>query len=134
MTPAERINEVLRYAKTNVKALSERLGYARPQGLYDVAAGRTKSISQDLARKIVTAFPEISQAWLLSGEGEMLWAPKPMKVNDDEPLVLSGDAKTLVMNMSSTLVQQEANIARLAAMVDRLTRGTYEQKKESAGL
>lgn len=72
MTPSERINEVLKHTKTNVKTLSERLGYARPQGLYDVAAGRTKTISQDLARKIITAFPEISQAWLLSGEGEML--------------------------------------------------------------
>ena len=72
MTPAERIEEVLRYTRTNVKTLSERLGYARPQGLYDVAAGRTKTISQDLARKIITAWPEISQAWLLTGDGEML--------------------------------------------------------------
>ncbi len=133
MTPAERINEVLRYAKTNVKALSERLGYARPQGLYDVAAGRTKNISQDLARKIVTAFPEISQAWLLSGEGEMLWAPPPMAKQDDEPLVLTGAAKILVVNMSTTLSQQEANIARLAAMVDRLTGGSADLKKDSAG-
>lgn len=133
MTPAERINEVLRYAKTNVKALSERLGYGRPQGLYDVAAGRTKNISQDLARKIVTAFPEISQAWLLSGEGEMLWAPPPRAEHDEEPLVLTGAAKLLVVNMSTTLSQQEANIARLAAMVDRLTGGNDAMKKENAG-
>lgn len=72
MEPSERIDEVLKYTKTNVKSLSERLGYARPQGLYDVVSGRTKSISQDLARKIITAFPEISQSWLLTGEGEML--------------------------------------------------------------
>lgn len=130
MTPAERFNEVLRYTKTNVKTLSERLGYARPQGLYDVAAGRTKNISQDLARKIVTAFPEISQAWLLSGEGEMIWAKPPRVERDEEPLVLTGAAKQLVVNMSVTLSQQEANIARLAAMVDRLTGGDAAQTKK----
>lgn len=132
MTPAERFNEVLRYTKTNVKSLSERLGYARPQGLYDVAAGRTKNISQNLARKIVTEFPEISQAWLLSGEGEMLWAPAPRVEKDDAPLILLGAAKQLVVNMSATLSQQEANIARLAAMVDRLTGGKEDLKKDNA--
>lgn len=133
MNPAERIDAVLKHTRMNVKSLSERLGYARPQGLYDVASGRTKTISQDLARKISTAFPEISQAWLLSGEGEMLWAPAPRVTKDDEPLVLTGAAKQLVVNMSATLSQQEANIARLAAMVDRLTGGKEELKKDSAG-
>lgn len=125
MTPAERIDEVLRYTKTNVKTLSERLGYARPQGLYDVAAGRTKNISPDLARKIITAFPEIRQSWLLSGEGDMLrMMPDPALMKAEEPLVLTGDAKLLVMRMSATINQQEANIAKLAEMVDRLTGGT----------
>ncbi len=128
MTPAERIDEVLRYTKTNVKTLSERLGYARPQGLYDVAAGRTKNISPDLARKIITAFPEIRQAWLLSGEGDMLrMMPDPTLAKAEEPLVLTGDAKLLVMRMSATINQQEANIAKLAEMVDRLTGGTDNQ-------
>lgn len=133
MTPAERFNEVLRYTKTNVKTLSERLGYARPQGLYDVAAGRTKNISQDLARKIVTAFPEISQAWLISGEGEMILAKPPRAERDEEPLVLTGAAKQLVMNLSSALNQQEANIAKLTEMVDRLTAGEGSMKKDNAG-
>ena len=51
----------------------------------------------------------------------------------DEPLVFSGDAKLLVMQMSATLHQQEENIAKLAAMVDRLTGGAEESKKDSAG-
>lgn len=100
MTPAERIDEVLRYTKMNVKTLSERLGYARPQGLYDVAAGRTKNISPDLARKIITAFPEIRQAWLLSGEGDMLRMmpdPKLMKTVDQESVAItSAEVRELI--------------------------------------
>ena len=54
--------------------------------------------------------------------------PQP---SDDEPLILTGAAKALVMNLSATLSQQEANIAKLAAMVDRLTGGA-EPKKVNA--
>ncbi len=109
MTPAERLEEVLKYTRTNVKTLSERLGYARPQGLYDVAAGRTKTISQDLARKIVTAFPEISQAWLISGEGEMLRGnvqvggsnfgriqSDDINLNPDSVVISSADVRELI--------------------------------------
>ena len=109
MTPAERLEEVLKYTRTNVKSLSERLGYARPQGLYDVAAGRTKTISQDLARKIVTAFPEISQAWLISGEGEMIRGnvqvggsnfgriqSDDINLNPDSVVISSADVRELI--------------------------------------
>ena len=133
-TPSERINEVLKAHGLNVKTLSERLHYARPQGLYDVATGRTKSISKDLANRIVTAFPEFSRTWLLTGEGPMT-QPNPSKPQplDDEPLILTGAAKVLVMNLSATLSQQEANIAKLAAMVDRLTGAAADPQKVNAG-
>lgn len=68
---SERINEILKALQTNVKALSEALGYSRPQGLYDVVSGRTKNISADLANRIVTAFPEFNRTWLITGEGDM---------------------------------------------------------------
>ena len=60
----------------------------------------------------------------------MIWAKPPRVERDEEPLVLTGAAKQLVVNMSVTLSQQEANIARLAAMVDRLTGGESAQTKK----
>lgn len=131
MTPVERFNEVLRYTKTNVKTLSERLGYARPQGLYDVAAGRTKNISQDLARKIVTAFPEISQAWLLSGEGEML--KEPPGEENVAGVTIPQELVRMFTNMTESARIQEENIAKLAEMVNRLTGGEMSAKKDNAG-
>ena len=68
-TPAERLNEVLQAVSLNIKALSEALGYERPQSLYDVAKGRTKSISNDLANRIIKTYPNFSKSWLLTGEG-----------------------------------------------------------------
>lgn len=122
MTPAERLNEILRITKNNVKSLSERLGYTRPQGLYDVAAGRTKNLSQDLCRRIITAFPEFNQTWLLTGDGEMLKETQDTKGQfPPEGFVISGEAMKLYLNMSETINRQEQNISKLTDMVDRLT-------------
>ena len=130
MTPAERLNEVLRITKTNVKSLSERLGYARPQGLYDVAAGRTKNLSQDLCRRIVTAFPEFNRTWLLTGDGEMLTTfPSEHTTFPSEhttfppegtPLPL-GDVAKISLNLSETIKEQQSTIAALTEIVNRLT-------------
>lgn len=128
LTAAQRLNEVLRITGTNVKSLSERLGYSRPQGLYDVAAGRTKNISADLCRKIVTAFPEFNQAWLLAGEGEMLSDPGDQSRKPElGDVVLSGDMVKLFINMTETIKRQEDNISVLTAMVDRLTGGKSQE-------
>jgi len=133
MTPAERLNEVLRYTKTNVKTLSERLGYARPQGLYDVAAGRTKSISYDLARKIITAYPEFRNEWLVIGEGKMLKDIPSESASPVEQMTFSGEAMKIFINMSETISRQEENISKLTDMVNRLTGGQDAPQKELAG-
>ena len=133
MTPAERLNEVLRITRTNVKSLSERLGYARPQGLYDVAAGRTKSISNDLCRKIVTAFPDFNYSWLLTGEGEMLTAPTP--TTKQEPIIISDETMRLHLNMSETIHSQQETIQQLTDMLKQAL-GMHQAaapKKDIAG-
>ena len=134
MTPAERLNEVLRVTRTNVKSLSERLGYARPQGLYDIVAGRTKSLSADLCRKIITAFPEFNHVWLLTGEGEMLVQDKHEKENPtNDNCVLSGEAMKIFLNMSNTISRQEENISKLTDIVNRLTCEQAAPQKENVG-
>lgn len=122
MTHVERFNEVLRITGTNVKSLSERLGYARPQGLYDVATGRTKSLSADLCRKIVTAFPEFNYLWLLTGEGEML-RKNITEYKESAPEVFpSLDAMKLYLQMMETIRIQ-------AETIKKLTEGDESQKR-----
>ena len=50
------------------------IGLSRPDIFYYIKAGKG-SLSQNLARRIVDKFPEVSIAWLLTGEGEMLGLP-----------------------------------------------------------
>lgn len=72
MTGAQIIDELLIYLNLNAKQLSDSIGYERPQIIYDIKKGKTKRISNELADKIISVYPEISLSWLLSGEGEML--------------------------------------------------------------
>lgn len=49
-----------------------RMAGHKPQIMYDIKKGKTKSVSATLADNILTVFPQYSRIWLLTGEGEML--------------------------------------------------------------
>lgn len=72
MSGTEILYRLLKYSGLNTKSLSEKIGLDRPQALYDIQKGKTKAISQLMARKIVSEFPELNIEWILTGEGEML--------------------------------------------------------------
>ncbi len=72
MTPGEKLEALARHFGLNIKELSERCGYVRPQALYDVTSGKTRNVSPKMANKIFAAFPQVNRAWLLQGEGRML--------------------------------------------------------------
>ena len=68
----EILNKLLTTNRLNAKTFSEKIGLDRPQAIYDIQKGKTKSLSTAMTNKILSAFPCISKAWLLTGEGEML--------------------------------------------------------------
>ena len=68
MNAAQRLEAILNYYGINAKSLSEKCGYGRPQGIYDVQNGKTKEISTTMANKILSVFPELNRVWLLTGE------------------------------------------------------------------
>ena len=72
MDAKERIEKVLEMNSLNAKTLSERIGLDRPQALYDILNGKTKNITEKMAFKIISAFPNIQKVWLLTGEGNVL--------------------------------------------------------------
>ena len=55
----------------NTNQFARQIGLARPDNIYHIKAGKI-GLSQNLVRRIVEAYPEISQGWLLTGEGSML--------------------------------------------------------------
>lgn len=66
----ERVAEVLAYKNINVNRASKMLGI--PQRTLNRQVNEDGKIGMDLLYAIMDCFPEISPAWLLLGEGEML--------------------------------------------------------------
>ena len=74
MNAAQKIDAILNHLHISAKSFADKLGYERPQIIYDIQKGKTKRISPELANKIISVFPEINRSWLLADDGEMLRA------------------------------------------------------------
>lgn len=72
MNPSERINKIMEYKGLDAPKLARCLGLPTKQRIYDIVTGKTKTLSADMISKIHLAYPEISESWLLTGEGDML--------------------------------------------------------------
>lgn len=128
MSVSERIEAIMKHGHhKNAKALSVALGMNSAQVFYDIQSGKVKSISSQLANKIILVYPEFNMGWLLTGQGEMLNKPAQSIVP-----MFTEDAMQVFLNMSNTILRQEENISKLADMVNRLTGGAPQ--KEVAGL
>lgn len=67
----ERISEILDFFCMRAAPFANSVG-VKPTQIYDLQSGKTKSISNSMADKIINQYPALNKAWLLSGEGEML--------------------------------------------------------------
>lgn len=102
----EIIIKLLDYSELNVKQFSERLGMKRGQAIYDIMSGKTKRVSEKLANQIISEFPEISKAWLLTGEGEML--KNNSAVADNHSISIAGEEikeNNIHMNSDETIAK-----------------------------
>ncbi len=125
MKAGKKIEEMLAYLNINAKAFSEKLGYERPQIIYDIQKGKTKRISEDLAIKITSAFPIIRKSWLLADEGEMIYAPINQEINGDHNTQVAGNNNQV--NNPATLdkaideiAAQRKLVAKSQEQIDRL--------------
>ena len=81
MSPADRIELLIKHSKLNRRHLGIRLGYKDGTALYHIIKGRN-NISANLANKICDAFPDVNYNWLMGGEGEMLLNKEETPKND----------------------------------------------------
>lgn len=77
----QRIEEIIKWTGyASVSAFAREIGLNRSENLYQIKRGNN-GISRVLSNVITERYPEISRAWLLTGEGQMLKdAPAPAGV------------------------------------------------------
>lgn len=68
-----RLDQVIQYFGLNVNSFAKEIGLNRAERLYQIKKGNY-AISKNLASIIVDRFPDVNEAWLLTGEGKMLSA------------------------------------------------------------
>ena len=66
------INKIIEYSNLKASDFAAKIGTKTSQAIYDLQKGRTKKISDSMCDKILSCYPEINKAWLLTGEGNML--------------------------------------------------------------
>jgi hypothetical protein len=67
----ERLQRVIEWANMSTNYFALHIGLSRGENLYNIKKGNY-GISNDLANRIVSHFPEIDHTWLLTGIGNML--------------------------------------------------------------
>ena len=68
----QRIEQIIKWTGVaSVSAFAREIGLNRGENLYQIKRGNN-GISRDLADNITLKYPQISKAWILTGEGEML--------------------------------------------------------------
>lgn len=67
----ERIYAIISRAQMTTNYFARYIGLPYGENLYQIKRGNN-GISRDVAERIVRKFPEISKAWILTGEGSML--------------------------------------------------------------
>ncbi len=66
----QRLEAVISWANMSINYFARHIGLPRGENLYQIRRGNN-GISKDVAHRVVSRFPEISESWLLTGEGHM---------------------------------------------------------------
>lgn len=68
----QRIEKIVKWSSaSSVNAFARDIGLNRGENLYQIKRGNN-GISRELAELITSKYPNLSKAWILTGEGEML--------------------------------------------------------------
>ena len=71
MEANEKLEMLLEYSGMKILPFSKEVGQGS-QTFYDIRSGKIQSFTNDVANKIVDAFPEINKEWLIGNDANML--------------------------------------------------------------
>ena len=121
------INAILEHENINASKLAEEIGLKdsvknKSQALYDVLRGKTKTISQRLAKLIHAAKPMYSIEWLITGEGEMLDYTADTDIVATERQERGTDAMDVINRLVEINAQKDEELRKLRTAYEHLAR------------
>ncbi len=71
----QRVDKVIQWAGLSTNSFALNIGLTRAENLYRIKKGKN-GVSKELAEMITRRYPDVSRAWLLTGEGSMFLCPE----------------------------------------------------------
>lgn len=138
MTLSDRLKRIASFYNLTVRDFERRAGLANG---YVRTIGN--SMGSNKVESILTAFPDVSRVWLLTGEGEMInnSCPEeknnPVEVISEDPALSPGVGMAkrllaLVESQQKTIAEQAATISRQAATIEKLADISKKEVGEEA--
>ena len=122
MTDSERLTMISKYAGISLNKLAKEIGITTSQTFYDIKAGK-HGISKDLAEKIQARYLNISMAWLLTGEGEMLVADTTPSIVDASTVGANDEVE---VDIDALMREQNLTAHQIAAIIGESTDYIYK--------
>lgn len=117
MILSERIKALIECSKLSIPKFAEFVGFKTPQAVREILNGRTKTLSDAAQMKILHAFPDLNEAWLMTGEGEMLRSTYTQNVEDSKNFTQTGNVT--VNNSDAALLKAIDEISEQRKMVQK---------------
>lgn len=121
MTLSERINALLDYSGMNISKFSRFVGFKTPQTIRELKAGNTKSLSDDVRTKLLIAFPNLNEQWLVTGNGEMLTKTAPRALIDVKDVEDSFNDSAVLKEFLDIIKSKDKQIEELNDRIRQLT-------------
>jgi phage repressor protein C with HTH and peptisase S24 domain len=83
MNDCQKIEELLHHFRMRAAEFARKIELNNVQTIYDIQKGK-QSLLKTVAPKILEAFPEVSEEWLVLGKGEMLKQSSALKEAEEE--------------------------------------------------
>lgn len=121
MTDSERIATLKNFLHLSYNKLASECGLATPQILYDIKNGKIK-ISKKVAEQITAKYLNISQAWLLTWEGDMLCGGVNQNnengdnFNGEQIVLKDGDTHEFI----NLLKKKDEQIDRMLTIIEKM--------------
>lgn len=120
----ERIKQFIDYKGMAIAAFERSIGMANAS--FGKSLKNGGAIGSDKLEKILSVYPEISPAWLMTGRGEMLadeptGTIKQQPIITDERLVTQGVTPELITELLNRITEQAAEIGRLQEQIRQMT-------------
>ena len=109
---SEIIDTLLDELNLNPKSFADSIGLDRPQAIYDIQKGKTKSISSSMVNKILSVYPQFNMFWLLTGNGPMLKDSAFISTATDQ-ISMPKEVFDLIKSQQETLLSQQRTIETL---------------------